>query len=92
MVLIMQKISPILKQSTRENNAKYNSNANIRHTLLVKKRKFKPIASKPLLFLFLLKKQNHHIQVHTVLAQFARQKGKDALVFWKLSSLFDESK
>ncbi len=63
----------------------------IRHTLLVRKKKPKPIVPKPLLFSFLLKKQNKHMQVHTVLAQLARQKGKDALVFWKLSSLFDES-
>ncbi len=37
-------------------------------------------------------KKSQHTQILTVLTQFAWQKeGKDALVFWKLSSLFDES-
>jgi hypothetical protein len=81
MVLIMQISHPVWTKATRENNAKYNSNRNISHTPLVKKRKFKPIVPNPLLFSFLLKKQNKHLQVHTVLAQFARQKGKDTLVF-----------
>jgi hypothetical protein len=62
MVLIMQISHPIYTNTTKGNNAKYNSNANIRHKLLARMRKFKPIVSKPLIFSFLLMKQNQHIK------------------------------
>jgi hypothetical protein len=46
---------------------------NTRHKLSVSKNEFKPIEPKPLLILFLLKKQSKQIKVLTVLTQFARQ-------------------
>ncbi len=70
---------------------KYKGIINTRHKLSVSKNKFKPIAPKPLLFSFLLRNQNKRIQILTVLTQFARQMVRMPAVFWKLSSLSDES-
>ncbi len=53
--------------------------------------KFKPIVSKPLLFSFLLKKQDKHTQVPRFWRNSRGKKTEDVLVLWKLSSLFDES-
>ncbi len=53
MVLIMQKILPILKQTTRKNNAKYNGKINILNTLSVKKRKIRTNRTKTIIiFIF----------------------------------------
>ncbi len=47
--------------------------------------------SKPLLFSFLLKKQDNHTQVPRFWRNSRGKKTEDVLVLWKLSSLFDES-
>jgi hypothetical protein len=47
--------------------------------------------SKPLLFSFLLKKQDKLTQVARFWRSSRGKKTKDVLVLWKLSSLFDES-
>jgi len=47
--------------------------------------------SKPLLFSFILKKQNKHTQVPRFKRNSRGKKTEDVLVLWKLSSLFDES-
>ena len=53
---------------------KYKGIMNTRHKLSVSKNEFEPIEPKPLLILFLLKKQSKQIKVLTVLTQFARAK------------------
>ena len=76
--------SCILNQDEQEKTIhKYKGIMNTRHKLSVSKNEFKPIEPKQLLISFLLMKQNHHIQIHTVLTQFARQMVRMPAVFFE---------